>query len=291
MAEREGVLRLEVLDVYSERVKEKVDISLRHQVLTDNRMVRGADGSKRLQIKDLYAVPQGLYRLEIDSLGYQPVSQFVNVSAAPGTNLAVTLPVNPKKVQRVEWCDYPQLDASAKAVLEASSNVLGYEGRKGDELYAALDDIRKAGFLNIITKTSKTKLANGTLVLSYIRHLNELRGDRFFAAVSKELRENTKNSIAAGLFEEASELLHRPPDGFTDAGSFKSLDRYGNLQLSFFSNGTDWVADIDIDDARGLEHIFQVLRNFVENRPTHPYDIHEILIYHQKIDPGYRLFV
>jgi len=291
MAEKEGILRLDLLDVYGDHLQEKADISLRHQVLADTRIARGVDGSKRLQFKSLYAVPQGLYRLEIDTLGFQPVSQFVNVAAPPGTNLVLALPVDPKKVQRIDWCAYANLGADAKALLDASEKVLGFESRKGEALYQSLDDIRKAGLLNILAKTSKTKLADGTLVLSYLKRLNELRGDRFFVVVTKELRENTKNSVAAHLFEEVPEALHRPPDGFTEAGSFKTLDHYGNLQLSFFSNGTDWAADIDIDDARGLEHVFQVLRNFLESRPTHPYDIHEILVCYQKIDPGYRLFV
>jgi hypothetical protein len=291
MTEREGILRLDLHNVYRERIREKVDILLRNQVLTDNRMVRGVDGSRRLKIKELDAMPQGLYALEVDTLGYLPVNQFVSVASAPGTSINITLPVNPMKVQRIEWRPYAELETGAQTVLEASAKVLGFEGRKGEELYNTVDDIRKAGLLNILAKSAHTKLSDGTLVLSYIQRLNELRGDRFFAVVSKELRENTKNSVAAGLFEVASEALHRPPDGFSDAGSFKTLDRYGNLQLSFFSNGTDWVADVDIDDARGLEHVFQVLRNFLENRPTHPYDIHEILLCYQKIDPGYRLFV
>jgi hypothetical protein len=49
--------------------------------------------------------------------------------------------------------------------------------------------------------------------------------------------------------------------------------------------------DIDIDDAGGILHVFQVLRNAVTGRPTHPYDIHEILLAHQGIDPGYQLLV
>jgi hypothetical protein len=51
------------------------------------------------------------------------------------------------------------------------------------------------------------------------------------------------------------------------------------------------VADIDIDDAAGLEHVFQVVRNALSGRPTHPYDIHEILLAYQEIDPGYNLVV
>jgi hypothetical protein len=63
------------------------------------------------------------------------------------------------------------------------------------------------------------------------------------------------------------------------------------LQLTFFVKGDEWVADIDIDDAGGLEHVFQVLRNKLSGRPTHPYNIHEILVKFQQLDPGYRLMV
>jgi hypothetical protein len=34
--------------------------------------------------------------------------------------------------------------------------------------------------------------------------------------------------------------------------------------------------------------VFQVLRNSLTGRPTHPYDIHEILLLHQKLDVGYQ---
>ena len=51
------------------------------------------------------------------------------------------------------------------------------------------------------------------------------------------------------------------------------------------------MADIDIDDANGVEHLFQVLRNAITGRPTHPYEIHELLVSYQKLDPGYTLVV
>ena len=49
----------------------------------------------------------------------------------------------------------------------------------------------------------------------------------------------------------------------------------------------NWVADIDIDDAAGIEHIFQVVHNSLPNQSTNPYNIHEILVGYQHIDPGY----
>jgi hypothetical protein len=45
--------------------------------------------------------------------------------------------------------------------------------------------------------------------------------------------------------------------------------------------------DADIDEAQGLEHLFEVMRNAVRG-PTNPYDVREILIAGQRIDPGYR---
>ena len=53
--------------------------------------------------------------------------------------------------------------------------------------------------------------------------------------------------------------------------------------------GFPLVRYIDIDDAAGLGHVFQVLRNHLTGNPTHPYNIHQILIAHQHLDPGYRL--
>ena len=55
--------------------------------------------------------------------------------------------------------------------------------------------------------------------------------------------------------------------------------------------GDSCLVDIDIDDAGGLGHVFQVLRNFLTRRQTHPFDIHEILVYRQKLDPGYTFVV
>jgi len=287
---RDGQLRLTLLNVYGELLGKNVDINLRNQNLTDNR-VASANASKRIVIKDLYGTPQGLYRLEIDPPSYLPVSQFVNLKASGITDLKVTFPVDPHKVKSVTFPGYQDLPDDLKKLLENSGEVLGFEGKSGEALFGALDDIRKAGLLNIFKKAANTRLSSGRTVFPYLQKVKELRGDRFFAVTSKELRGETKNSVADRLFHPAPELLHSPPAGFTDAGSFKTEDHYGDPQLSFFTKGDDCVVDADIDDAAGLEHWFQVLRNTLTGRPTHPYDIHEILVSYQQLDPGYRFIV
>ena len=104
---------------------------------------------------------------------------------------------------------------------------------------------------------------------------------------SKELINETNQSVADGLFREVDGSLHHPPAGYAAAGSYKTDDHYGNLQLTFFTCEADCIVDVDIDDAAGLTHVFQVARNELSGRPTHPYDIREILIAYQGIDPGY----
>ena len=285
-------LRLSLLDVNGKALGEVVDIDLRHQVLSERVMARGLDASKRIVINGLRGNPQGLYRLEIDPPAYLPVSQFVNVEASGFTDRTVIFPIDPKKVVGVKFPNHKDLDF--RDLLKNSNNVLGFEGIRGENLYRSLDDIRRAALLNIATKSRATPLSNGRNVLSYLQVLHELRGDRFFAAVPKELREETKNSVAADLFHKADSGLHHPPSGFTgftDAGSFKTNDSHGNLQLTFFMKGDQCLADIDIDDAGGIGHIFQVLRNALSNSATHPYNIRDILIFRQQLDPGYTFIV
>jgi len=287
----QGQLRLELVDVYGTRLNQSVDILLRHQQLSDRRIVRGVRSSSRMLVRNLHGAPQGLYRIEVDPPAYLPISQFVNLGASGLTDLKLSFPVDTRKIDRVEFPAFQDLSDPIQQLLKRSSAVLAFEGTNGAALFSALDDIRKAGFLNIAAKAQSALLANGKTVFRQVQQLLEVRGDRFFARVPKELREETKNSVDAGLFRAVDGSLHHPPSGYTSAGSFKTEDRYGNLQLTFFMNGSDCVADIDIDDAAGLEHLFQVVRNSITGRPTHPFNIHEILVFHQKIDPGYRFVV
>lgn len=283
-------LQLDLVDVYGKSLGEKVDILLRHQVLNETKKA-SKPANAQVIIPGLRGAPQGRYKIDIDPPSYQYVSQFVNMGSGGITKARFQFPIDPAKVKKVNFPAYANIHAHLKPVLEVSDNVLGFSGKKGKDLYDSIDDIRRAGLLNIAAKSAATPLTNGKTVLSYITKLNVIRGDRFFCAVSKELRQETKNSIAQGLFHKVNGSLHDPPPGFEPAESFKTGDHYGNLQLTFFVKDEEYVADIDIDDAAGLEHIFQVVRNKLSGEPTHPYNIHEILVAHQKLDPGYTFVV
>jgi hypothetical protein len=83
------ILSLELRDVYGDLLKEKVDIILRHQVLSQVVKVSN-NASTKIQIKGLSGAPQGLYRIEVDPPAYQYVSQFINLKASGTTALEFT---------------------------------------------------------------------------------------------------------------------------------------------------------------------------------------------------------
>jgi hypothetical protein len=108
-----------------------------------------------------------------------------------------------------------------------------------------------------------------------------------FVRVSNDLHDRIRNSMAERLFRKVNGGLHERA-GYEQQASYKTDDSYGNLQLTLFTRGDETVADVDIDDAAGLEHVFQVVRNAVTREATHPYNIRDILLRRQEIDPGYR---
>jgi len=286
-----GKLKLTLVDVHDKPLKGTLDLTLRSKSLSHKVMKKNLDASKKITITALESGAHGLYQLDVDPSNYLPVTRPVNIKSGDGTEARLVFPVDPDKVVSVDFKKFAQLSKDLRDILNASSNVLDHMGQAGATLYDALDDISRAGLLNISAKCATTLLTNDKTVLSLIKEMRELRGDRLFAIVPKELREATKNSAIAGLLDQVPDQHHNIPGqfpGFTHAGSFKTQESAGNLQLTFFMKGDDCIADIDIDDAGGLGHVFQVLRNFLLHRRTHPFDIHEILIARHQLIPDYQ---
>lgn len=291
MADSNGVLNLNVVNVYQEDVTEQVTVILKNQQLADNRFFPNMPGGNTIQLQGLMRTPQGRYLLEVDSPSYQPVSQFINIPASGDQTMDVVLPVNPNRVSSMARPDVKDLLPDLRDFLQKSS--LSISGTKGLDLFPVLPDILCAGLLNLVTKARQTLLSSGKPALSYLLDMVDLHGDRLFAKVSSELPSECKRSETAGILHSVSDSLHDPFPGFERAGSFKTFDHYGNLQLTLSTNPEtgEWMVDMDIDDAQGLEHVFQVVHNTLTGEPTHPYNIHEILVEFQQLDPGYSLKV
>ena len=286
---RNGQLLLRLVDSYNNRITTPVDITLRNQALKDDRRV-AVSGVKDVFITDLYGPPNNLYMVEVyPAKGYRPVRRFMSAVTANSHEIVVPkvvpLAVDPRQVKSVEFNGLDSLPAIAQDLLLKSNLPI-------DE---SLGDVVLAGYYNIVAKMNRTRLVDRT-VLSYFdpaagAALHKVAGDRLFAYVPKNLLIDTHAAYVTGMFSAAPSTLHTPPVGFVHEGSYKTLDSYGNLQLTFFHDVVidgRYMVDVDIDDAGGLNHVFQVLHNSLTNEPTHPYNIHEILLVHQELDPRYR---
>ena len=279
-------IRIRLQNVYRQPLHDVVDVDV-------------IEKSSERTVKKARAVPAGseitaddlrqgeVYELRVFPLRHRPLAVFQRCGAGE-TVVDLPCPVIPERVESVDFPDYEKLDATLQEVLEGSQ--LEDSNRKGEELYGSLGDQQKAGLLNIFAKLKRTRFENGRTAASLVKSVYRIRSDRIFADVETSLRDQVRNE--ASLFEKVSGALHTPPQGFGEAGSFKTREMFGNLQLTFFSGPGSppiFKVDADIDDAGGIGHVFQVLRNWITGQPTNPYDIHEILVYNQELDPGYRL--
>lgn len=282
-------LTIRLRDAVGNPLADRADVHVRHRgtgVLKQRWRDRKATGAFKAQ--DL--VNGQVYQVRAFPARHRPVGRFVPVR--DDTTVELSCPVHPDRVTEVRFADYAALGDEFHRVM-ANSATEGHPGRRGEDLYTSLHVIPRAGLLNLFAKMSQTPVL-GRPAWSYLNSLYRIRGDRIFADVANGFRDDVKSEVAAHAFHAVSGAAHEPEDGFAGAGSFKSDDPYGNLQLTFFSSKQlplSFKVDADVDDAAGIEHAFQVLRNWAAAAETHPYDIHQILAYHQGTVPAYELIV
>jgi hypothetical protein len=293
-------VNVRVLDARRSPLDDQVDIDVtRLRTNEPVARVRNHDGRKKLTVRDL--LPGETYIVRAFPMRHRPVGQFANVSSGNRTTVVeLYTPVHPQRVAEVQFPDYADLEPNLRAVLERSTLerdaglppvVAVPDKSPGQVVYESLTRIERAGLLNLFCKLKNTPLGNAD-TWSFVTDLYRIRGDRIFANVHIEFRDRVKNAVAGGGFREVEGTLHGPPLNFCLAGSFKSLDRYGNLQLTFFASLDQplrFKIDADIDDAAGIGHAFQVLDHWLTGDETHPFDISQILTFHQRLDVGYHL--
>ena len=78
--DKDGKLRLELLNAQGKFLSEGVEVNLRHQVLSHS-AVLSVNAARQVTIRGLFGAPQGLYRIEVDPPSYLPISQFINLHA------------------------------------------------------------------------------------------------------------------------------------------------------------------------------------------------------------------
>ena len=284
-------LMIRAVDVFWQPLADRMDVEVVEQ-RTQKRVARLDDVSARRGIRVAGLAPTEAYVVRIFPMRHRPVGRVVFTQGSGTKTVPLPCPIHPDRVSRVDFDDFDDVHPELQRVLEASGAVEGHEGTRGSALFAALEHLPKAGLLNLFAKMDRTRFEDGSSVAGHVDSLYRIRGDRIFGDIRKELRDKVKTAAAAGHCEEVSGALHEPPPGFHNAGSFKTFDPFGNLQLSFFASDDDplrFKVDADIDDANGIRHIFQVLRNWIGHTATHPFDIHQILVFRQELIPHYRL--
>ena len=236
-----------------------------------------------------------LYTVRVRASGYKPYA-FLQRIRDTAKNLPseshVMLMVNPKRVKGITPPQYRDLPAAFRRGLDNAAMVTlddedkDLVGKQGAELYTALGPLRQACLLNLFAKathSSAERIARFVLVPTVLRQ------DRCFAEVDPALHAFLCKS---DRFVSAPSLLHDPPKGFTRLESFKSKDAHANVQVTFMQKkNTDQMwADIDIDEAGGIQHGFEVIRNVVVDGRTNPFLVRDLLLkaeFETPIVPGY----
>ena len=280
-------LLLRLTDQYGRLLNDRVNLRLRHTRIQDTRSATGLDGRQPIRIAGLST---GIYVFEVRSARYRSVDSEVVIGKGDSIK-AIALDLDFDKEITATFPGYAQLPDQLRRVLERSTveDVQGF----GEPLYNSLTDIQRAGLLNLFTKMQHTVVTPGPRsVWSFVDRVFRVRGDRIFVDVDSSLLNAVDDAIAARHFAAVATRLDSIPAGFDGGSSYKSVDRAGSLQLTVFTTATtprSTVVEADIDEGRGVRQALRIIGKTVSGSSAHPYAIHQILWYHQKLDTLYRL--
>jgi hypothetical protein len=244
-----------------------------------------------ITLQSVPAAPEGLAELLIKPDRHRIARLFVDVPSSEPAVVTQTLFVDPDEVTPTfpTWTDLRNDDE-----WEELERLLRSSGFDSAAAWRSLDDLPKAGLLNIYAKIQKDASDGKPSLMPLIDHVekrSDFHPDRIFAIVEPELMPLLEGR--PDVYHPVNGSLHKfdPPwQPVSPQNSFKTGDAAGNLQLTFAEHPDGRVlADIDLDDHQGLEHAADVLKHTFTGKDTHPYDVHDLLLYFQDCDPGYTL--
>ncbi|MFQ5738098.1 MAG: hypothetical protein ACE5JX_03740 [Acidobacteriota bacterium] len=274
-------------DVGGKTIKDQVDLKFYNQRAQSlNQRFPVEFKGRPVTLGKVPAFPFGLTQVFINPTKYRYKSIFVNVPAGKPGLIDETCFVEPGQVKPV----FPSFrEIRTKQRWAHLWRILRNSGITTVSAWNGLSDEQKAGLFNIYAKTQREIVGDEKPVVGFIERITEFRSARIFTIVQTALL-GLVRSYPKG-FQAVSGALHNFPDGWNlidPDGSFKTHDSAGNLQLTFAEDAAgQFMTDIDIDDHQGIEHAADVLKHKITGKDTHPYDIHQILVFFQGIDPGY----
>ena len=235
-----------------------------------------------------------LYRVRVSTDAYRTYAFFLNVKPGEVRPAPVRLWVDAGAVTGIEAPAFARLDGRLRSILSSAAMVANSTqdedllGLGGAALYDALGPLRKACLLNIFRKA--THLASTGNSFQFIHSLVLSRQDRCFVKIDGAVLQFLQDSPA---FAEAPGTLHTPLPNYHLRRSYKSKDAHANLQVTVMENPVtgEFAADVDIDEAAGIQHGLEVMRNAIFDQRTNPYLIREFMLAADTaegtLDPGY----
>jgi hypothetical protein len=283
-------------DVYGQTITDQVEVKIYNSQLLSERQSFDADfQGAPIRLAGVPAFPTGHAQMIITPRKYRFKQRFINVEAGVTNTITEYFFVDPAHA-RPHPIEYA--DLSGKSYGAELLRILNDSGI--DEVdWNTLNPRNRATILNLSAKMSRATVRDGTPLMSFVERINRTwldidHRERIYAHVNGGLLEALR-SYPEVYFSADSGMHHFPPDdnwaSVDKPDSFKSLrDSAGNIQLTLARNaGGSLLADIDIDDHKGLDHIADVLKHKFSGKNTDPYDIHEILWFAQQLDVEYRL--
>jgi hypothetical protein len=280
-------------DVFGQTITDEVEITFYNQKVQSlnirfNVKFKGTPAV----LPGVPAFPTGLAEVFIKPKKYRYKSIFINVVGGEQNSINEDLFVDPDKA-RPTLMDFDDLKSKLYGtdllrILEKS----GIKKAKWD----ALDKKNRATVLNLSAKMFNDKLKNGDALISNVdsiveKMLDKNHRERIYAIANGNLLGALRKFPEQ--FRSVSGSLHKFFDDWvavSQQNSFKSKNDAGNIQFTFATNAAGGsLADIDLDDHTGIKHAADVLRHKITGANTNPYDLHQVLVYFQGIDPGYRL--
>lgn len=210
---------------------------------------------------------QQTYRVRAVSEGHAAGSCIVGGST---NDIEVVLPIEPSAVVGIDWPDpLPQ--------------IAGIE-------WPELGTLQRCALLNIHAKIWSCSFGVAP-VGSYVDRVLEVASDRIICSVAPAMLEAIATSVACGEVDDVTSAVgHHPPAGYSRGPSIKTKDAEANLQVSTFvteDDGAPTLADIDIDERRGIGHVFDVIEHHATGNKTNAIEIQQILA-SLGVDAGWR---
>ncbi len=285
-------------DIFGNMIADKVEIKIYNTQLQSlknifNVTFKGDPGGPAT-LPNVPAFPTGHAQMIVTPTKYRFKQRFINVQAGETNKITEYFFVDPSKANPhpIQFADL-----SAKSYGEDLLRML-QNSKIGAAAWNKLNKRNRATILNLCAKMSRETDKSGTKIIKYVESIDQTWLDtkhfeRIYARVNKDLLSALRKHPQ--LYFSVNGGLHQFPDGWasvTGADSFKTLrDSAGNIQFTFAEKeGEDgYLADIDLDDHKGLAHIADVLKHKFSGKNTDPYDIHQTLWFAQQLDPEYRL--